>query len=58
MDSGIKIFWPNYKVGAHQEFQPGNGLRNSNPDFNQIRVLKANFKRSRNPAGIVEEFVV
>lgn len=58
MDSGIKFFWPNYKVGAHQNFKPGNRLGNSNPDFNPIRLLNAKLKCSQNPAGIVEEFAV
>lgn len=40
MDSGIEIFWPNYKVGTSQNLQPGNGLRKSNPDFNPIETSK------------------
>lgn len=40
MDSGIEIFWPNYKVGTRQNFQPGNGLRKSNPDFSPIETSK------------------
>lgn len=40
MDSGIVIFWPNYKAGTRQNFQPGNGLRKSNPDFNPTETSK------------------
>ena len=60
MDSGIKIFWPNYKVGTRSNFQPGNGLRKSNPDFSPRETSKLTLKCSQNPAfpwsGIVEEF--
>lgn len=54
MDSGIKIFWPNYKVGAHQKFQPGNGLRNSNPDFNQIESSKLTLNAAETLQGLLK----
>lgn len=47
MDSGIEIFWPNYKAETRQNFQPGNGLRKSNPDFNPMQPSKLNLNAAK-----------
>ena len=55
MDSGIKIFWPNYKVGTRQKFQPGNGLRKSNPDFSPVETSKLSLNAAKKNLNFLDQ---